>query len=311
VLLPCLTVGLVACGAVVLGLAGVSGAGGVLMRQADNDLLACTGSMLRGGMVAAPGAGPLSGPLSGRAAPGACGAELLSAGGQVLATAAPGAAAGPVIPAGGSWLTAHLARPVTVPGAGASGNWRVVAETVRYQPQRIPYVYGPDNMRYLISGRQGAGSSGTLVVMADLAADRVTGRIAAGYAAAAGTVLALLAAAALAMTQASLRPLRRTAERAGRAGRAAAAEQLRASHAAEAAARQAAAELSGHLGTTARHLLRSADVVRGAAQSWRQQPRLPAARRDRMLRQVADEAARMETLIEGLDRDHRLPFSRL
>lgn len=309
VLLPCLAVSLVAIGAVAAGLAGVSAASGYLVRQTDNDLLACAGSMLSHGFVAVPG----SRPVSSQVLPGACDMELLSASGQVLTLAAPGTAHGPAIPADGSWLTAHLARPVTVPGAGTSGRWRVVIETVRYQPQRILYVYGPDDVRYVISGRPGRGSAGMLVVMAGLAG---TWRLAAGYAAAAGTVLVLLATAVLALTQAIVRPLRRAAELAESAGHAAGAdrshrplgmaltrlpEQLRASRAAEAAARRSADQMSQHLGDTALELLRSVHVVRGFAEYYRQQPKPSAAHLDRMLRRVAHEAAQMETLIAGLD----------
>ena len=309
VLLPCLAVSLVAFGAVAVGLAGVSAAGGYLMRQADNNLLACARSMLSHGFVAVPG----SDPVFSQVPPGPCDMELLTASGQLLAFAAPGTAHGPAIPADGSWLTAHLARPVTVPGAGTSGRWRVVIETVRYQPQRILYVYGPDDVRYMISGQPGHGSGGMLVVMAGLAA---TSRLAAGYAAAAGIVLVLLAGAALALTRAIVRPLRQAAELAESAGQAAGAdtshwplgmtstrlpEQLRASHAAEAAARRSADQMSQHLAETALDLLRSVHVVRGFAEYYRQQPKPPAARLDRMLRRVADEAAQMETLIAGLD----------
>jgi hypothetical protein len=45
----------------------------------------------------------------------------------------------------------------------------VVIEAVRYQPQRILYVYGPDDERYIISRRPGPGSGGVLVVMTGLA----------------------------------------------------------------------------------------------------------------------------------------------
>lgn len=325
VLLPCLAVSLVASGAVAIGIAGVSGTGSYLTRQADNDLLACASSMLGHGMVAAPGSGPVSSQMS----PGACRAELLSASGQVLTLAAPGTAPGPAIPVSGSWLAAHLAQPVTVRGAGTSRRWRILIEAIHYQPQRILYVYGPDDMRYMISGRPGPGSGGMLVVMAGLAG---TGRLAAAYGAAAGTVLVLLAGAALAMTQAIVRPLRKAAEFAESAGQAAAGqapravsrrgvtphggtdrnhwpfgvtlmrmpEQLCASRTAEAAARRSADEMSEHLGEAARELLRSVNVVRGFAECYRQQGKPPAARLDRMLRRVADEAARMETLVEGL-----------
>ena len=335
VLLPCLAVGLAAFGAVAVGVAGVSGTDGYLMRRADSGLLACAGSVLRGGVVVAPSSGPPPGQAP---PPGACGWELLSASGQVLALAAPGPAAGPAIPASGSWLAAHLARPVTVPGARAGGRWRIVIEAVhyrqivigagRYRLQRIPYVYGRDDAEYLIS-RPGPGSGGMVVVMTGLAA---TGRVAAGYAAAAGIVLVLLAAAALAVTRAIVRPLRRSAELAETAaaggfprvmpnggvraeaegsrwpfGRAlmTVEERLRASAAAEAAARRSAIEMSQRLGETALELRRSVSVVRGFAEYSRQQPGPPAAGLDRMARRVADEAARMETLIEGLSRAHQ------
>jgi hypothetical protein len=336
VLLPCIAVGLVAFGAVAVGVAGVAGAGGFLMQRADSDLLACASSVLSRGVVAAPGSGP---PASQAPPPGACGWELLSASGQVLAAAVPGAAAGPAIPVGGSWLAAHLARPVTVPGARTSGRWRIVIEAVHYwriviqaahyRLQRIPYVYGPHDAEYVIGGRPGPGSGGMVVVMTGLAATgQIAGRVAAGYAAAAGTVLVLLAGAALAVTQAILRPLRQAAELAEcaaavgfprvmpgggvRAGVDSShwpfgrtlltlPEQLRASQAAEAAARRSADEMSQHLGETALELLRSVNVVRGFAEYYRQQqPEPPAAHLDRMLRRVADEAARMEMLIEGL-----------
>jgi signal transduction histidine kinase len=320
VLLPCLAVSFVAFGAVAAGLAGVSGASGYVLRQADNNLLACASSMLSHGFVAPPG--------SSQVPPVPCGMELLSASGQVLTVAASGTAYGPAIPAGGAWLAAHLARPVTVPGAGTSGRWRVVIEAVRYQPQRVLYVYGPDDVRYIISRWPGPGSGGVLVVMTGLAG---TGRLAAGYAAAAGTVLVLLACAALALTRAILRPLRKAAEFAESAGQAAGGEpshgmprrglwagtdgsrwplgmtltrmpeQLCASRAAEAAARRSADEMSRHISETARELLRSVNVVRGFAEYYRQQPEPPAALLDRMLRRVADEAAQMETLIDGLE----------
>jgi hypothetical protein len=300
VLLPGLAVIFVAFGAVAAGLAAVSGASGYLIRQADNNLLACASSLLGHGFVASPGSSPVP-PLS-------CGMELLSASGQVLTLAAPGTAGGPAIPAGREWLAAHLARPVTVPGAGTGGRWRVVIEAARYQPQRILYVYGPDDMRYRISRRPGPGSGGMLVVMTVLAG---TGRLAAGYAAAAGTVLVLLAGAALAATRAILRPLRQAAELAESAGPAAGGEpwpgmpagmpeRLGASRAAEAAARRSADEMSRQLREVARDLLRSVNVVRGCAEYGRQQPGPPAAGLDRMLRRLADEAAQMETLIAGL-----------
>jgi hypothetical protein len=84
-------------------------------------------------------------------------------------------------------------------------------------------------------------------------------------------------------------------------------ERLRASRAAEAAARRSADQMSEQLGETALELLRSVSVVRGFAESYRQQPKPPAGRLDRMLRRVADEAAQMETLIAGLRDSMSIP----
>ena len=319
ILLPCLAVCLVASGAAAIGVAGVSAAGGYLMRQADDALRACATSMLSHGLVAVP----RSGPAPGRAMPGACDMELRSAGGQLLIPPAP-AAPGPATPASRSRLAARLARPVTVPGAGG-GRWRAVVTAVRYQPQRMLYVYGPDDLRYVISGPGGTGSSGMLIVMTPLAG---TGQVAAGCAAVAGAVLVLLAAAAFALTRAILRPLGGAAGLAGKAGQgpgdrleeamarlsvlanrdhgrcgmtlARMRGRLHASCAAEAAARRSAADLSGQLGQTCLQLRRPASILHGFTGYCRSQDRPPPAGLDRMLQRVTDEITRMETLAEGL-----------
>ena len=295
--LACLAVSLAAVGAVAVGLAEVSATRGYLMRQADKDLLACAGSLLSHRFVAAPDSDPVAGQLQ----PGACDMELLTATGQLLTPAAPGSAAGPVLPADGSWLVAHLARPVTVPGAGTSGRWLVVLEAVQYQPQRILYVYGPENVRYVISGRTGHGPGGVLVVMAGLAGiGRITERVAAAYAGAAGAVLVLLAGAVLALARAILRPLREAPRLAEVAGQAAAGELTRASRTAETAALRSAAEMAERLGAVSLDMRTSVNVVRGFAAYYRQRRPPQPADLDRMMRRVADEAARLETLIEDL-----------
>ena len=268
VLLPCVAVCLAACGAAAIGAVCVQAAHGYVMRQADEGLRACASSLLGHGLVAVPG----SGAVPGQAPPGPpCGMELLSVTGQVLIPA-PAGAGGPAIPASESWLAAHLTEPVTVPGSGSGGRWRVAITAVHYRAQRMLFVYGPDDLRYLISGPAGHGPAGLLVVMAGLPG---TGQPAAGYAAAAGTVLVLLAAAASAATRAILRPLREAARLAEDAGQGAAGRprdvmaslsvlagrehgrygmaaarmrgRLQASHAAEAAARRSAADMAGQL----------------------------------------------------------------
>lgn len=328
VLLPCLAVSVVGCGAVVAGVVDVSGVRGSLIRQADDSLLACATSMLSHRFVAAPN----SGPVPGQASPAACDMELLSASGQLLTPPAPGAGPGPAIPAGYSWLAAHVAQPVTVPGEGTSGPWRLVLEEVHYQPQRIMYVYGPDDVQYVISGRAGPGPGGVLVLIAGLAGlGRITGQVAAGYAAVAGAVLVLLVGAGLAVTQALVRPLRQAAALADTAGAAVGgglphalacgggragagpgrwpfgpalmtiSEQMRASRSAEAAARRSAEEISGQLVKVSLDLRTSVNVVHGFAEYCRHRGTPLAAGLDPMMLRVAGEVARMEALIAELD----------
>ena len=183
---------------------------------------------------------------------------------------APAGAGGPAIPASGSWLAAHLAGPVTVPGSGNSGRWRVAIEVVHYQAQRMLFVYGPDDLRYLISGPAGHGSAGMLVVMAGLAG---AGPPAAGYAAAAGTVLVLLAAAAFAVTRAILRPQREAARLAADAG---------------------------HLEQACLQLRRPTAIVHGFTEYCRKHGRPPPPAFDQMMQRVTGEITRMETLVDGL-----------
>jgi len=259
ILLPCLAVCLVASGAVAIGVAGVSAARGYLMRETDGALRACAASVLSQGLMTLPSPGP----APDRAMSGACGIQLRSAAGQVLIPAAP-AVRGPDIPVASSWLSAHLARPFTVPGPGG-GSWRAVIVAVRYQPQRMWYVYGPDDLRYVIGGPAAPGSSGP-------------GLAAARYAAAAGAVLVLLAAAAFALTRAI----------------------LHASCAAEAAARRSAADMSRQLGQTCLQLRRPASILYGFSEYCRSQDGLPPAGLDQMMQRLAGEITRMETLADGL-----------
>jgi two-component system, OmpR family, sensor kinase len=294
VLLPLVAVGLAAAGASAVGMAGMSAARGYLTRQVDGNLAVCAAGPLSHPVAAVPG--------SGLVLPGPCDAELLSAGGQLLTAAVPGAPASPVLLVGGA---ARLGRPVTVPGTGSGGGWRVVVAAVHYQPQRIMYVYGPDDLRYVIGGRTGSGPVGLLVVMTWLAGDgQLTGRVAASYAAAAAAVLAALAWAAFALVRAVLRPPRPAAELAD-AGEQAAGEQAAGGdpppiRAAEAAARRATAEMAARLGEVALDLRTSVSVVRGFAEYCRLRNPRPSADLDRMAGRAAEEVARMEALIDRL-----------
>jgi signal transduction histidine kinase len=78
-------------------------------------------------------------------------------------------------------------------------------------------------------------------------------------------------------------------------------EQMDASHAAETAARRSVTEMTSRLSEVSQELQTSVSIVRGFAEYRRQQSKpLPAAG-DQLMRRVADEITRMETLITLLD----------
>ena len=115
-------------------------------------------------------------------------------------------------------------------------------------------------------------------------------------------MLVLLALCGLAVSRAVLRPLRDAA----RFGPFAAAvtrvsEQMAASRAAEAAARRSAAEMAGRLSGMSQELRTSVSIVRGFAESCRQRGKPLPPTGDPMVRRVAEEITRMETLVARLD----------
>ncbi|HEX6520535.1 MAG TPA: hypothetical protein VF070_11080 [Streptosporangiaceae bacterium] len=191
----------------------------------------------------------------------------------------------------------------------------MVITAVHYQARRMLFVYGPDDLRHVTSGRTGHGSSGMLIVMAGPAG---TGQ----PAAAAGTVLVLLAAAAFALTRAILRPPRAAAHRTRRPGRGRPARGGAGTRAREwppravrhdarehprtaagrprSRSRGPAADMSGHLAETCPPLRRPVSIVYGFAGYLRQQGTPQPASLDRMLHRVAGEITRMETPAQGL-----------
>jgi signal transduction histidine kinase len=120
------------------------------------------------------------------------------------------------------------------------------------------------------------------------------GQPAAGYAAAAGTVLVLLAAAAFAVTRTILRPLREAARLAADAGHGGDGQP------GEVTARRSAADLAGHLEQACLQLRRPAAIVHGFTEYCRKHGRPPPAALDQTMQRVAGEITRMETLVDGL-----------
>ena len=74
-----------------------------------------------------------------------------------------------------------------------------------------------------------------------------------------------------------------------------------ASRTAEAAARRSAAEMAEQLSEESLELRTSVSIVRGFAEYCRHRDKPPLAADDPMMRRVADEITRMETLVARLD----------
>jgi signal transduction histidine kinase len=295
---------LVAAGAGVIGVAGHLAAQGYLMRQAGQQLRSYADVLTSRPRTVFPGA-----PL----APGAVGPvgsghlvsiEVRDSGGQVLVSA--GAREQPA--GGGSWLK--------------------IIEPIRYQTRHIPFVYGAEDSSFLVTGESGTGLAGTLVVGLDLAGvGQAVNRLTLTWLEVSGIALLLLACAAAGVVRILLRPLGRMAETAaavasgdlsrrmpvsrlrGEAGRLArtfnqALDQaelaLTTAAASEAAARESSERLRRAVADAGDRLRRPVSVLAGLAVAYRERGGSGAGDPERTISRMADEAARMDAVLENL-----------
>jgi two-component system, OmpR family, sensor kinase len=307
-----------------IGAAGVSSVRGYLIRQAGWQVQADA----RGLVGRSLAAGPEPGPALAGAGAGEVRVEVLGLGGKPLISAGQGAAAGPAIPASPGWISEHAGRPVTVPARGTGASWRVVAEPVRYQARRLPFVYGTDDLALVLTGPAGPGTRGTLVVAMSLGGiGRAAGRLTVATLVIDGAVIVLLAGLAAALLRASLRPLAALGESArsvaahslpgrllaggpgGEAGRIArplnlmlneAGETARAHAEEEAAARRSRERLCQAAVDACHDLREPLAVIGGFAEYYRRRGPLDERELDRMIGRLAREAARMDTVAGAL-----------
>lgn len=287
-----------------------------------------SGPVLVSGPVLAPGG--LGGGGPGR---GGFGIEVRGPGGQLVMRTGAGTRSGPVIPAVPAGIAAHAGRPVTVAAGGGGVGWRVIAEPVHYRARRILFDYSAQDFALFISGKARPGLAGTLVVGLDLASTgRTIGRLAITGIAVGGVVTLAVACLGAGVIGAILRPVTRTPitqlERTARAvaagelacrlpvppdgtaGRLASSlntmlsqldRGLAARAESEAAARRATERMCRLISDTGRRLRRPLSVIEGFAESCRPGGRTLAGDPDRMMRRVADEAARMDALVNDLE----------
>jgi hypothetical protein len=268
---------LVAAAAVAMTAAGYLTVRGYLVRQADQQLRAYASDLTRQPFAVFPGA-PIASGAFGPDGPGGSAAsiEVRDPEGHLVMSASLGLRA----VSGGSWL--------------------VIAEPVHYQVRHIPFAYGAEDSSVLVTGRARPGLTGTLVVRLSLASiGQATRRLAVTCLAVSGVVLLLVGCAAAVVIRAILRSLiheERTAA-------AAAAEQaLSAAAASEASARSSADRMCRAAAGTVSQLRRPVHVLHGIASCYPQRERLGPTDPGRLMWQVADEAARIDALIDDLVR---------
>jgi len=302
--LAAVAVCLVAAGAGAITAASHQVARSYLARQAEQQLRSYTGLLTSHpftvfpGSRTAPGASSLGG--TGRA----LSLEVCAADGLVLISAGPA-----VPPAGG-------------------GSWLTIAEPIHYQAHHIPFAYGAENTSLSVTGTTSPGFAGTLRVGLDQASiGQAIGRLTIICLTVSGIVLLLIAGAAAGVIRVLLRPVARMAQTAdavaagdllarmplrpghGEAGRLArsfnrtlsqAEQTLSATARAEAAARDSTERMGRVIADTASNLRRPVSVLAGLAEYCRERGQPGRDDLDGLMRQVADQASRVERLLDDL-----------
>jgi two-component system, OmpR family, sensor kinase len=299
---------LVAAAGVAITAAGYLAVHDYLVRQAGQQLRAYASDLTSHSFAMFPGA-PVASAASGPGGPNGPGeavsVEVRDPEGQLIISAGPG------------------------PRAVGGGNWLVIAEPVHYQVRHILFVFGADNYSVVVTAQARSGQAGRLVVRLNLASvTRAADRLAATCLAVSGVVLLLVGSGAAVAIRAILRPLTRVERAAaaaaggelscripvrlthgGGAGRLArslnqflgqAERELRATAASEASARASTERMGRIIADTAGQLRRPVNVLHGTADYYLKCERLGPGEPERVMRKVADEAARTDVLIDDL-----------
>ena len=312
------------------GAAAIAGASGLIARgylqgQADQQLRAYAARLVSHPFKASPLYGVAAGVPSPPWSAGGLGIEVRGPAGQVVMQAGPAGRPGPVIPAAPAAVTPR-GQPATVAARGG-GSWRVITEPIHYRARRIPYSFSTEGFYVDITSTARRGVAGTLVIGLDLSSvGRAVGRLTVTVLAISGVALLAVACLAVVLSRALLRPVThaertltavaagqwscRVPERhRGAAGRLAVSlntmlsrieDAFRTQAASEQAARRSRGQLSAGIADAGHQLRQPLSVVRGIADAYRRSGQLSADEADRMMRRVADEAARMAVLADEL-----------
>jgi two-component system, OmpR family, sensor kinase len=303
-----------AAGAAIMGLACSLVVRGGLMWQADQELRAYAALVTSRPFTAMPvGSGP------GGVADDAFVIEVVS-GGQLVMRTGLDRRPGPAL----EGIPDRAGQLATVAADSGAASWLVVAQPVHYSAQRILFTYGSDDFSLHITSTARPGTAGTLVVGLDLSSVGQTIRkITVSYAAVSGVAVLVIVFLGLAVIRAMLRPLAQMEKTAagvvgyglshqvpgdhpgsfaGSLARPfnAILSQVEDARLSADAARRSSERMRSLLAGTCRELRRPVSIIRGSAEYFRQRGPLTARELDRMMGRVADEAARMDALIDDL-----------
>jgi signal transduction histidine kinase len=262
---------LLAAGAAIIVVAGVSATRSHLTRQAEQQLRAYAEQLtgrpfqLTPFSRSAPGTPELSDLAAG---PSAVSIEVRGSGGQLVMRTGPG--------------RSHLA----------------ITEPIRYRAHRIPYAYSAEDFALHVTSPAGTGSPGTLVLSVSLARiGQATDHLAVILLATSSLVLLVTGCLAAWVIGATLRP-----DRAAPALSAVATqlEQLRApAGEPQPAASRVTEQKRQAIAAAGRELRKPLSVLDGLTEYYRHRDQLAPGEFDRLLGRVADEAARIEAIIDG------------
>lgn len=315
---------LLAVGGAVITLVSGQVARGYLMAQADRQLLAYADHLTSRPFRAAPMVPADADPMGAGASE--LSIEVRSSDGQVVLRTGPAGHPGPATRA----ATPPFGQLTTLPGA-TGGSYLAVAEPIHYSARHIPFAYSAADFSLVVTSRAGPGLDGTLIVGLDLAGiAQLTRTLNTAGLAVSGLALLAVAVVGTVAIRAALRPVTRLETTAaaiaagGPAGPLAAglagddpgrlASPLNGVLARMARSRSVAAQASaagsrGRAGPALRavadisqELRRPISVLRGLAEHYRQHGGVAASERDRLLRRVAEEAARIDALADELRR---------
>jgi hypothetical protein len=288
---------LLAAGAGIIVVAGVSATRSQLTRQAEQQLRAYAGQLTSRPFLLTPFSRPAPGarePSALTAGTSPVSIEVRGSGGQVVLRTGPDHP--PALGLhGAAQVLASQGGPAAVQPA-RHGGYLAIAKPIRYRAHRIPYAYSAEDFALHVTSPAGTGSPGTLVVSVSLARiGQATGHLAVVLLAMSGLVLLAVGCLAGWVVRALLRP-----DRAAPALSAAAAQlgQPRApASEPQLAACRVAEQRRQAIVATGRELRKPLSVLGGVTEYYRHRDQLTPGEFDRLLGRVADETARIGAII--------------